>query len=59
MSYTMLAKVNDSQRAVQSANRELTQTKREYEDYKKRAAGILQVSSLPLEVRGDEGLICL
>ena len=37
-------KVAEGQRAVQAANRELAQAKREHEEYKKRAAGILQVS---------------
>ena len=41
-----VAKVAESQRAVQTANRELAQTKKEFEEYKKRAAGILQVSGL-------------
>ena len=40
------AKVADSQRAVQAANRELSQANREHDDYKKRAAGILQVSGI-------------
>ena len=47
-----VAKVAESQRAVQSANRELAQTRKEFEDYKKRAAGILQVSGL-LMCRSD------
>jgi chromosome segregation ATPase len=34
--------VSESQRAVQTANRGLAQANREHEEYKKRAAGILQ-----------------
>ena len=37
------AKVSESQRAVQAANRDLTQATRQHEEYRKRATGILQV----------------